>query len=86
MLTEIWTEDAYNDLKATQRKTVRFVVDKVEDFIGRIYPVLFTDGFKLRQGMATESTLADERTYNLRRDLIIAALRYDSKKSGKNYP
>jgi hypothetical protein len=45
MVAQIWHEDHFTALNATQKKSVELMITKMQDIVTRIYPVLFSSGF-----------------------------------------
>jgi hypothetical protein len=45
MVAQIWHEDHFTTLNATQKKSVELMITKMQDIVTRIYPVLFSSGF-----------------------------------------
>ena len=54
---------------------------KSEEFIAKIYPVLFSDDFELGAN-TTGSACGSKQHLTLRKDLIFSALRFGEKKGG----
>jgi hypothetical protein len=71
-IASLWSEDVKN----IDKKKIQLLVDKTREFITKIYPVLFSDGFNLTATNQMESSMGDETKYKLRKNLIQSALRY----------
>lgn len=52
----LWNEDVHR----LPKKSIGLIMDAAREFIGKIYPVLFTDGFKLTPMNQIESSLGDD--------------------------
>lgn len=56
------------------KKTIDVLINKTVEFIGKIYPVLFSEGFNLSQANQTASCRGDDAKFKMRQDLITSAL------------
>ena len=85
-LVACWTEDVVNTMDATAKKKVEPSLRKAEEYIQKLYPVLFSDDFETLTANVTGSACNDSNKLRKRRDLVSSALRFDLKKGGKGVP
>lgn len=76
-LTQIWTEDV-QPLIDKRRMEISYIVTKTQEFISRLYPILYADEFKsIEHSAATRSAAAEPDLLVRRKALINSALRYN---------
>ena len=80
-LVRVWTEDVINLWPADKKKSVRLCMTMAEAYLSKLYPVLFSYDFDLGPN-TTDSAIGNKHQYQLRKELIEAALRYDPAKKG----
>jgi hypothetical protein len=71
-----WSDEVWTKLNAVQQVDIKVVMQKTEDFIKRIYPLLYADEFKFNPADPTHSACADPLLMSKRKQLLDSALRY----------
>lgn len=66
-------------LNANQKKSVELLMQKSKDYIHKMYPLFFADEFAWSLNSACSSVRGDKKRYEVRRNMIISALRYGTK-------
>ena len=85
VLVQEWNEYGMKDWSQLDKRKIELSMRKSEEYLQKLYPVLFSDDFDL--GANTTVSVCDDKTkLFLRRDLIMSALRYDSKKKTGKAP
>ena len=74
-----WSEDVVNAWSTQDKRKMGLCMQKAEEYIERVYPVLFSDEFDLTAN-ETASACDDQSKLTKRKELITAALRFDMKK------
>ena len=75
VLVQVWQEDVMSTFSAAQKRSIALPIAKAKEIIHKIYPVLFADEFQLGESNYMESACFDEQLHQLRRDLLLSALR-----------
>lgn len=79
VLVECWYEDVWLNLKDVKSKTnIELLVGKANEYIRRLYPVLFSDDFAYCQHHPSDLTTIDPRIKEKRRKLLLSALRFNN--------
>ena len=83
VLVQVWTEDVVSSFSAQQKKSIALPIAKAKELIHKIYPVLFADEFQLHESNYMESACYDASLYQMRRELLLSAMREGSQSRGK---
>lgn len=78
VVAQIWFEDHYNQMTQANKKSIAVAIQKTEEIISRVYPLLFSDVFGYSAANATESLCGDKLKVEERRKLAMHALRYNN--------
>jgi hypothetical protein len=79
IFTQIWVEDVMTGLNANQKKSVELLMQKSKDYIHKMYPLFYSDEFAWSLNNATSSVRGDKKKYEVRKNMIISALRFGTK-------
>ena len=83
----VWSEDVMAALSAPQKKSIEHPMMKAKEIIYKIYPVLFAEEFSLNESNYMISACFDQNRYQMRVELLLAALRFGGPpKGGKPAP
>ena len=63
VICELWCAEVDQMRK---KKTIDTLINKTFEFVGKIYPVLFSDGFGMSAANQMESALGNDELYRLR--------------------
>ena len=76
--SRIWVEDVVPKITGSNKKSITFCIQTAEDFVKRMYPVLYSEEFRrLEHKGATSSEIANDKIIELRYQLVRSALRYN---------
>jgi hypothetical protein len=78
VVAQVWHEDHFAAMPQNSRKSVTVAIQKTEEIVSRIYPLLFSDAFAYSAANATESLCGDKTRLEERRKLALHALRYNN--------
>lgn len=53
LLTNIWAEDVWNQLTAKQKMNVEHIVLKTCEYLRKLYPVIYSEGFQMKESTTT---------------------------------
>lgn len=81
VVVKVWHEDYFSTMSVDKKKSIVEMMRLADDFAIRIYPVIFSDGFGYSSSRRTETAVGDKSKYELRRSLLLAALRFNSAKA-----
>ena len=74
-----WNEDIVNLWNMAEKKKFALCSQRAEDYIQKIYPILFSNEFDLTSNETT-SACGEASKLARRKELVISALRFDSQK------
>lgn len=77
-VSQIFTEDHFASLTLTQKKSTKLAMEKMENIVTRLYPIIFSDGFAYQTSQPTSSACGDAVKLALRKNLITHALRFNN--------
>ena len=80
-----WYDDVIGTLGTAEKKNYKLMEDRAEDYIQKLYPVLFSVDFDLKAN-ETISVIGEPGKVETRQGLVLSALRYGSKKGGGTKP
>lgn len=75
-IVQIWAEDVWASITGKNKLNVQFIMMKAKDFIQKLYPVIYSDGFQFMESQPTHSACGDQYLLRKREDLIVSALRF----------
>lgn len=76
----IFAEDYWDKTTLAVRRNIKSITDHAVEYIGKMYPVLYADEFQWSEVNRTDSACADKDLEAKRKELIQAALRFDTGK------
>jgi hypothetical protein len=76
--SKIWVEEIVPKISGSNTRSITFVLQHMEEFVTRMYPVLYSDEFRRLEHLgATSTAIADSDTMQKRNKLVHSALRYN---------
>ena len=67
-----------------QKRSIDFVISKVQDFVTKLYPILYAVDFNFNSANPTESVCGDALKFQARQALVMSALRPSTKKTAEH--
>ena len=76
-LAKIWLDDVVPRLQGSSSKDIEYCVQRMEDFVTRMYTVLYCEEFRKLDALGSHhSAITDKSSYDHRVKLVNSALRY----------
>lgn len=82
VLTAVWNEDVLATMTAVQKKNFDTIIQKMNEVVHKIYPVLFADEFDMSQANYMSSACYEPVRMQLRNDMLNSALRFGKPAKG----
>lgn len=80
LIQQVWHEDHFSHLNSQQKRSVEQMMAKAQEFVTKLYPVLYAVDFNYSSANPTESVCGDALKYQARQMLVKNALRPGVKK------
>lgn len=81
VVAQVYHEDHYQLMSVLQKKQITNHMKTAEDYATRIYPIIFADGFGYTASNRTETAVANQTKYELRKKLVLHALKFNNDKA-----